>query len=47
MNFTSKANTLKSLKLKNAFVPFFLVFKVKDFRKNKKKIINLIIQTFT
>lgn len=46
MNFTSKANTLKNLKLKNALIPVFLVFKVKDFKRNKKKIVNLIIEKF-
>ena len=46
MNFTSKGNTLKNLKLKHATVPTFLIFKVKDFKKNKKKIINQIIQKF-
>ena len=35
--FKSKAQTLASLKLKNAKVPKFIFFTVKSYKHNKKK----------
>ena len=46
MQFESKANTLKNLKLKYGYIPNFLVFTFINYKKNKKKIIDKIIKKF-
>ena len=42
MTISSKARTLKKLRLKNAIIPKLKIYKVKDFLKNPNKIINNI-----
>ena len=46
MKFNSKANTLKNLKLKNAKIPFFLIFKVLEYSNKKSVILKKIEKTF-
>ena len=47
MNFSSKAKNLvelKKLNLKKSIIPTFYKFKTEDIKKNKKKILTLIIK---
>ena len=44
--FISKAQTLKKFKIKKGHIPKLFIFKVTDFKKNPKKIINTIKKKF-
>ena len=46
MKFYSKAITLNKLSCKNAIIPKFILFKVKDYQKNKDKILHKILKKF-
>ena len=50
MNFSSKAKNLlelKKLNLKKSIIPTFYKFKIEDIKKNKKKILTLIIKNLS
>ena len=38
MNFISKGNTLKKLRIKNAIIPNLYIFTVKEYKIHKNKI---------
>jgi hypothetical protein len=44
--FSTKGQTLKNLKIKNAIISQIYLFKVSEYKKNKKKIINKIQNNF-
>jgi phosphohistidine swiveling domain-containing protein len=46
MKFYSKAKTLKKIKLKQVNIPKLIIFKVRDYKRNKSKILNQIKSTF-
>ena len=46
MKFYSKAQTLSKLKIKGAIIPNLLIFWNKDFKKDKKKVLQKISKTF-
>jgi len=46
MKFYSKAVTLRKLSCKKAIIPKFIIFSVKDYKKNKVKILNQILKKF-
>ena len=50
MNFSSKAKNLEELKklnLKKSIIPTFYKFRIEDIKKNKKKILTLIIKNLS
>ena len=46
MKFKSKASTLGKIRVKKTKIPNFFFFTVKDYKKNKKKIIYKIFKKF-
>ena len=46
MEFKTKAQTLKNLKIKEAIIPKLLIFDSNDFKKNKNKILNKVTKIF-
>ncbi len=46
MKFKTKAQNLSNIKLKNAKIPYLFFFRVKDYKKNKKKYASIINKKF-